>query len=141
MGKICDKHSCEYLIACAYLQISIAIEFVILSCRAPGFVLAPKYVWGDGRPSWPLLTGVMFANILVSVLAGTGYVIYKVKWSDIGLIWVYDIVCLLIIDIIKVSLRYWQVPLMSAGAASGVLGYPDLPEQVPNRESLRSGMT
>lgn len=83
----------------------------------------------------------MFANVLVSVLAGTGYVIYKVKWSDIGLIWVYDIVCLLIIDFIKVSMRYWQLPLMSAGAASGVLGYPDLPEQAQNRESLRSGLT
>jgi len=140
----CNDMNCTYLSTCAYLQISIAIEFVILSCRAPGFVFAPKYLWGDGRPSWALFAGVMVANLFVSILAGTGQIIHKVRWSDIGLIWAYDLVGLLIIDIIKVSLRFWQLPWMSAGASYGVLGYPDLPtdaDQAPNRESLRSGLS
>jgi len=139
--KICTADNCEYLSACAYLQISIAIEFVILSCRVPGFVLAPKNLWGDGRPSGLLFAGVMFANILVSVLAGFGVIIHQVKWADIALIWAYDLGGLLIIDLVKVSLRYWELPWMSAGAADGVLGYPDLPtDQAGNRDSLRSGM-
>merc|ERR1712139_128336 len=142
MGKICDKHSCEYLIACAYLQISIAIEFVILSCRAPGFVLSPKYVWGDGRPSWPLLAGVMFANIIVTVFAGLGWIIYQVHWIDILYIWLYNLVGLIVIDCLKVILSAVGLPLMSAGASSEVLGYPDLPSdsQGAGRSLLRSSI-
>jgi hypothetical protein len=141
-----DADKCTYLSTCAYLQISIAIEFVILSCRSPGFVLSPKYLWGDGATSWPLLAGVMIANILVSVLAGLGWVINETKWEDIGLIWLYDIAGLIIIDIIKVAMRYWNLPWMSAGATYGVLGYPDLPQGTPEqqqamtRSSLRSNM-
>jgi H+-transporting ATPase len=136
----CTSSNCEYLSTCAYLQISIAIEFVILSCRAPGFILSPKYLLDPAvRPSVALLAGVMFANILVSVLAGVGTVIYQVEWVDIGFIWIYDIVGLLIIDIIKVALRFWQLPWMSAGAAYGVLEYSDMPEETGNRNSqLRS---
>jgi len=139
--RICEPGNCEYLVTCTYLQISIAIELIILSCRAPGFILAPKYLFGNGRVSWALLAGVMASNILVSVLAGTGAIISHVKWSDIGLIWAYDIACLIAIDLLKVLLRVWQLPWMSAGAAYGVLGYPDLPEeaeQASNRESVRS---
>merc|ERR1719498_347868 len=99
----CTPDSCDYLSTALYLQISIAIEFVILSCRAPGFVLAPKYLCGDGRTSIPLLSGIMFANILVTVLAGTGVVGFtKVEWRDIGYIWAYDVVGLVVIDIFKV---------------------------------------
>merc|ERR1711988_1649011 len=93
----CTSANCDYLSACAYLQISIAIEFVILSCRAPGFVLSPKYLCDPNtRPSVALLAGIMFANVLVSVLAGVGKVIYQVKWSDIALIWAYDIAGLIV---------------------------------------------
>jgi len=140
-------NECDYLSTVAYLQISISIEFIILSCRAPGFVLSPKYLWGDGATSWPLLVGVFAANILVSVLAGFGIIINQVHWADIGVIWLYDIAGLLIIDIIKISLRYWNLPWMSAGASYGVLEYPDLPQAGPeqqqalNRSTMRSNMT
>jgi len=138
----CTPSNCEYLSTCAYLQISIAIEFVILSCRAPGFVLSPKYLLDPAvRPSVALLAGVMFANVLVSVLAGAGAVIYQVKWADIGFIWIYDIVGILIIDIIKVALRFWQLPWMSAGAAYGVLEYAEMPAETGERGSqLRSAL-
>lgn len=138
-------NNCEYLSACVYLQISIAIEFVILSCRAPGFVLAPKYLYGEGRVSLALLCGIMFANILVSVMAGTGAGIHKLEWKDIALIWAYDIVGLIVIDIVKVFLKFWELPWMSAGAGSGALEYPDLPDEGQQTQgggqSIRSVMS
>merc|ERR1712232_467812 len=139
---ICNKHDCKYLSAAAYLQISIAIEFVILSCRAPGFVLSPKYLCDpDVRPSWPLMAGIMFANLLVSILAGVGVEIPHIKWIDILAIWAYDIACLIIIDIIKVIFRFWQLPWMSAGASYDVLEYKDMPpETTANQGNLRSGL-
>merc|ERR1712151_820856 len=86
---------CDYIGSLTYLQISIAIELVIFSCRAPGFVLAPKYLWGDGRASWKLVVGVMASNLLVSVLGGLGWIIYPVHWLDLLYIWVYNFVCLI----------------------------------------------
>jgi len=123
----CVPGKCDYIGTIVYLQISIAIEFVILSCRAPGFVLAPKFLWGDGRPSWKLICGVMFANVVVTVLAGLGCVITKVEWLDILYIWVYNIAGLVVVDLLKVILTVSGLPWMSAGASNGILGYPDLP--------------
>lgn len=125
------------------VQISIAIEFVIFSCRAPGFVFSPKYLWGDGRPSFALFAACMLANILVTVLAGVGVVIHQIRWVDLAYIWIYDIAGLIVIDIIKVIFRTAQMPWMSAGASYDVLGYPDLPVEVaqaPAQGSVRSGI-
>jgi hypothetical protein len=139
--KFCPRGGgCDYISTLTYLQISIAIEFVIFSCRTPGFVLSPKYLWGDGRPSWPLLAGVMFANVVVTVFAGLGWIIDKVHWIDILYIWLYNLVCLIVIDLLKVILCAIGLPWMSAGASSEVLGYPDLPidDQGAGRSVLRS---
>jgi H+-transporting ATPase len=141
--KVCQRGGdCDYISALTYLQISIAIEFVIFSCRTPGFVLSPKYLWGDGRPSWPLFVGVMLANIIVTVCAGQNWIISKVKWADIGWIWLYNLVGLLVIDLLKVILSAIGLPLMSAGASFEVLGYPDLPTDVQGtgRSLLRSSI-
>jgi len=129
---------CDYIMTLAYLQISIAIEFVIFSCRTPGFVLSPKFLWGEGRPSWPLFVGVMLANIIVTVFAGMGWIIHKVHWFDILCIWLYNLVGLIVIDLLKVILTAIGLPLMSAGASSEVLGYPDLPVEDQGRSSIRS---
>mmetsp|Transcript_74956 Transcript_74956/g.117270 ORF Transcript_74956/g.117270 Transcript_74956/m.117270 type:complete len:1027 (+) Transcript_74956:67-3147(+) len=138
--KLCAPGNCDYITTLTYLQISIAIEFVIFSCRTPGFVFSPKYLWGDGRPSWPLFVGVMLANIIVTVFAGQDWIISKVKWADIGWIWLYNLVGLIVIDLLKVILTAIGLPLMSAGASSEVLGYPDLPveEQAGGRSLVRS---
>jgi hypothetical protein len=141
--KVCQRGGdCDYISALTYLQISIAIEFVIFSCRTPGFVLSPKYLWGDGRPSWPLFVGVMLANIIVTVFAGLGWIIYQVHWIDILYIWLYNLVGLIVIDCLKVILSAVGLPLMSAGASSEVLGYPDLPSdsQGAGRSLLRSSI-
>jgi len=141
--KTCVSGDCKYIGATTYLQISIMIEFIIFSCRAPGFIFSPKYLWGDGRPSWPLFTACMLANILVTVLAGVGVVIHQVRWVDLAYIWIFDIAGLIVIDLIKVILRTSNLPWMSAGASYGVLEYPDLPVEVENAPavgSLRSGI-
>lgn len=122
----------KYRTAVVYLQISIAIELLIFSCRTPGFVLLA--VRGEKRPSCALFMSVMGANVLVSLLAGFGSVfdnkiIYNVSWADIGIIWAYDIVGLIVIDLVKSVLGWARVGWMAGGAAGGVLEYPDLPEE------------
>eukprot|EP00929_Paragymnodinium_shiwhaense_P006973 TRINITY_DN110924_c0_g1_i1.p1 TRINITY_DN110924_c0_g1~~TRINITY_DN110924_c0_g1_i1.p1 ORF type:complete len:1029 (-),score=269.92 TRINITY_DN110924_c0_g1_i1:273-3359(-) len=119
----------DYRAAVVYLQISIAIEFLILSCRTPGFVLSPQSVWGKSRPSLALFLAVMAANVLVSVLAYFGVLIYKVAPEDIAWIWVYDVAWLVAIDFIKVVMSAVRLPWLSAGAAGGLLEYVDLPAE------------
>merc|ERR550532_318735 len=116
----------EYRNAVTYLQISIAIEFLIFSCRTPSFFLTT--LCDSTRPSTPLAVAVVGANVLVSLMAGFGFIVYKVKWVDIGWIWLYDVAWLLVIDGLKWLLGALGLGWMSAGVADGVLGYPDLPE-------------
>jgi len=116
----------EYQNAVTYLQISIAIEFLIFSCRTPSFFLTT--LCDSTRPSTPLAVSVVGANVLVSLMAGFGFIVHKVKWVDIGWIWLYDVAWLLVIDGLKWILGACGLGWMSAGAADGVLGYPDLPE-------------
>lgn len=118
----------KYRDAATYLQISIAIELLIFSCRTPGFALLG--LCGESRPSLALLVSVLGGNALVSVAAGFGdrlHVIHRLAWRDIGWIWVYDLVGLALIDLVKVLLAASGAAWMSAGASGGVLGYPELP--------------
>eukprot|EP00913_Durusdinium_trenchii_P013823 g12979.t1 len=99
----------QYRMAVTYLQMSIAVELNIFSCRTPLYVanlLRPE-TW----PSLLLFICVMGGNLLVSLLAGFGdtfHVVHKrpcflltEEWVDIVWIWVYDIGCLLVIDFLK----------------------------------------
>jgi len=130
----------KYRDAAVYLQISIAIELLIFSCRTPGFVLFA--VCGEARPSVPLLISVFGGNILVSVAAGFGdrtRIIHRLEWRDIAWIWAYDVVSLLVIDLFKVILASAGIAWMSAGAGGGVLGYPDLPLDSPDVRGVPAG--
>merc|ERR1719401_818815 len=132
----------EYRSAVVYLQISIAIELLIFSCRTPSFILSPSALCSDRRPSIALTLAVLSANLLVSLLAGFGdtfHVIHKVEWVDIAWIWLYDICGLIVIDLLKCVLGCMKLGWMSAGAAGDTLEYVDLPQEVDNRASaLRS---
>jgi len=123
-----DSDADKYRDAVVYLQMSIAIEFLIFSCRTPGFVLSSFFT--KSRPSMLLFLGVMFANVLVSLLAGFGILIYKVRWLDILAIWGYDLGWLVAIDLVKVFLGWSGHGWLSAGASDGVLEYAELPADV-----------
>merc|ERR1712151_589267 len=131
-----------YRSAVVYLQISIAIELLIFSCRTPYFILSPNATCSGRRPSLALTLAVLGANVLVSLLAGFGdtfKIIHKVEWVDIAWIWLYDVSGLFVIDLLKCVLSLLKIGWMSAGAAGGTLEYADLPMDADNRASaLRS---
>merc|ERR1719284_664359 len=79
----------DYRSAVIYLQISIAIELLIFSCRTPSFVFSPSAICSPRRPTLSLTVAVLGANVLVSLLAGFGVIIHKVEWADIAWIWLY----------------------------------------------------
>jgi len=120
----------EYRMAVTYLQMSIAVELFIFSCRTPVYVF--NFFRTETLPSWLLFVCVMGGNILVSLLAGFGdtfKIVHKVAWVDIAWIWVYDLLGLVVIDLLKRFFNVVGVDWMSAGAVGNVLGYPDLPDE------------
>lgn len=120
----------KYRMAVTYLQMSIAVELNIFSCRTPLYV--GNILRRDTWPSLLLFICVMGGNLLVSLLAGFGdtfHVVHKVEWIDIAWIWLYDLGCLLVIDLLKRFLSVIGADWMSAGAAGDVLGYPELPDE------------
>ena len=51
-----------------YVQISIAVEILIFSCRTTGWFFLDM-------PSWGLIAGVMIANVVVSLCAVYGVIV------------------------------------------------------------------
>jgi len=84
--------------AAIWLQMFIAAELLIFSTRAPGLI------WTSLRPSTPLFISVMFGNVIVSVLAGNTSKFGNLPIQDILLVWCYDCVCLVLLDLIKVGM-------------------------------------
>lgn len=80
-----------------WLQMSIAAELLIFSARAP------SYIWTSIAPSSALTISVLLGCIITTILAGAFDYFGSLHITDMLLIWAYDIVALIVIDIIKVQ--------------------------------------
>mmetsp|Transcript_9954 Transcript_9954/g.12078 ORF Transcript_9954/g.12078 Transcript_9954/m.12078 type:complete len:719 (-) Transcript_9954:135-2291(-) len=99
-----------------YVQISIAVELLIFSCRTTGWFFMDL-------PSLGLISGVMIANMIVSFCAVYGVIVTpRLDWSWIANIWIYNIGCLFIIDSIKII-----VNKIINNSHNDILGYSELP--------------
>ena len=79
----------DYKQCCLWLQISISVEFLVLSCRTKSFALS------SNPPSMSLFGSVMAANILCSVLALVQNDLTApdpVSRDDVLRIWGYNVV-------------------------------------------------
>ena len=102
--------------AAIWLQMSIAAELLIFSARAPSFVVTSI------APSFALTVSVLLGCLITTVLAGVFHYFGELNVIDMIWIWVYDIVCLIIIDVLKVGyLRFM-------GVNTDVLPDEDTPE-------------
>lgn len=82
-----------------YVQISVSVELLIFICRAPKPVLLTK------TPSLALFAAVMAGNLLVSLLAATGFVVSThLNMRYLAGIWIYDIAAFFAVDAVKVLL-------------------------------------
>jgi len=83
--------------AAVWLQMSISAEILIFSARAP------SYMWSSIMPSLPLFISVMLGCIVTSVMALSSSYFGGLQFTDVLLIWVYDIIILIIVDVCKVQ--------------------------------------
>lgn len=89
----CDKK----IQAAIWLQMSIAAELLIFSARAP------SYIWTSILPSSALTISVLAGCVITTVLAGVFTYFGGLPIGDMALIWAYNIVTLIVIDICKVQ--------------------------------------
>ena len=84
--------------AAMWLQMFIAAEVLIFSARAP------TYMWQSIAPSGALFVSVITGCLICSVLAAISSYFGSLPIRDIILIWIYDILVLIVIDIAKVAM-------------------------------------
>lgn len=80
-----------------WVQMSIAAELLIFSARAPSFIFSSV------PPSLALFSSVIFGCFLFSLFAGVIPYFGLLHINDIIIIWAYDIICLFVIDCVKVA--------------------------------------
>ena len=91
--------NCETSIQAAiWLQMFISAELLIFCARAP------SYIFTSIAPSAALFVSVIAGCLTVSVMAYLSDTFGALSIHDIVLVWLYDIACLIVIDVIKVEI-------------------------------------
>jgi len=86
----------RYLETAVFLQISNSSAILILSARTVGFFFS-------SMPAWQLLASTIIGQAIVNVwiIFFAGRLVDRMLVSDVAMVWAYDIVWLLILDIVK----------------------------------------
>jgi hypothetical protein len=79
-----------------WVQMSIAAELLIFSARAPSYIITSV------PPSLTLFSSVILGCFIFSLFAAVIPYFGYLHINDIIIIWAYDIICLFIIDVVKV---------------------------------------
>jgi len=85
----------SYLQSAMIVQIWVGIELLIFSTRTRSFFFR-------SAPAPALAASVILAEAFITVLAGFGLIFPELLWRDIGLIWAYNLVWFVFIDLFKV---------------------------------------
>merc|ERR1719150_394290 len=88
----------RYLETAVFLQISNSSAILILSARTVGFFFSTM-------PAWQLLFSTILGQLIVNVwiLCFAGRLVDKMTPEDVGKVWLYDVVWLLILDVVKMA--------------------------------------
>lgn len=88
----------KYMESVVFLQISNSSAILILSARTLGFFFTTK-------PAWQLMFSTMIGQVLINawVFHPPGNLITKLVPMDVALVWIYDVLWLLLLDVVKMT--------------------------------------
>merc|ERR1719410_3005484 len=88
----------RYLETAIFLQISNSSAILILSARTVGFFFSTM-------PAWQLLFSTILGQLIVNVwiLCFAGRLVDKMLPYDVGMVWLYDVIWLLVLDVVKMT--------------------------------------
>jgi len=93
-----------YMQTAVFLQISNSSAILILSARTVGFFF-------QTMPAWQLLGSTILGQVIVNVwiIFFAGHLVDKLEPRDVAGIWIYDLIWLLILDIVKmIAEKVWD---------------------------------
>ena len=61
-----------------------------------------RFFWKPPYPSWQLFSAIVATQIAGLFFVGFGWLMPAISWSAIGLIWVYDLAWMVVMDLVKV---------------------------------------
>ena len=84
-----------------FMQLVIAGHLLLFSTRSRGFF------WQKPLPEWKFFIAIMGTQILAAVMATQGWLITPIPWARVGFIWIYNLIWLILLDLVKVGLYKW----------------------------------
>ena len=84
-----------------FMQLVIAGHLLLFSTRSRGFF------WQKPLPEWKFFVAIMGTQLLAAVMATQGWLITPIPWARVGFIWIYNLVWLILLDLVKVGLYKW----------------------------------
>ena len=84
-----------------FMQLVIAGHLLLFATRSSGFFFQKPY------PQWKFFTAIMGTQVLAAFMAANGWLVSKISWDLIGLIWAYNLAWLFVVDAVKVGLYRW----------------------------------
>merc|ERR1712113_50112 len=101
----------DYMETCVFLQVSNSSAILILSARTVGFFFS-------SMPAWQLMLSTAIGQVLINIwvfhplgkmFGFSADLVEKLEPSDILGIWVYDIIWLLLLDMVKMTAGWlWE---------------------------------
>lgn len=98
----------DMLQTCMFMQLVIAGHLLLFSTRARGFFFEQPW------PEWRFFCAIMGTQLLAALMAANGWLVAAIPWHLIGLIWLYNLAWLVVIDTVKVAF-YRRADLRETG--------------------------
>mmetsp|Transcript_11406 Transcript_11406/g.33094 ORF Transcript_11406/g.33094 Transcript_11406/m.33094 type:complete len:574 (+) Transcript_11406:1019-2740(+) len=138
-----DSISEPQLVACLFLNLTIMLQLSFLSCRSKTW-----WFWFDGKttkaPSLIVLIPQVGALVLATLLSvywpaelalGGGATMAGCGWAHAGVVWLYSVVVVLILDVIKViTYQIWWAATDSETLFSSLWRDPHAAKKEAERE-------
>ena len=83
-----------------FMQLVIAGHLLLFSTRSRGLFWQPPY------PEWRFFWAIMGTQLLAALMAANGWLVTPISWHVIGLIWVYNLIWLVFLDLFKYGLYH-----------------------------------
>jgi H+-transporting ATPase len=81
-----------------FLQIVAGGHLLLFVMRSRATIFSPPW------PSMPLFLAIVGTQVLAVLICGLGWFVPAIPWTIIGLVWVYMLIWIVVLDVVKLAL-------------------------------------
>jgi H+-transporting ATPase len=112
-----------------HLQTLLFLQLVVGGHLLLFLTRTKNWFWQRPFPSWQLFSAIVGTQIFAVFLTGFGWLVPALPWRLIGVVWIYNIIWMFILELVKLG-TYWfldrpsKAKVVGAGGRSLALGTP-----------------